>query len=193
MAGSTPQGERSGTISLRNRRPCPGFLPLPFLTPMPGQPCYGRLRPWSRLKINSLRSALTTVLDGQIVPTVRACGSETTNLTTANQHASRFNLSASRGATGRSLPRHRIFGAALDADTFFAKPYHAWERGLNEHTNGLARQYFPKSTDFTTVSDDEVLRVEELLNNRPRAVLGFKTPLEVFSNPRLLQRVALTA
>lgn len=92
---------------------------------------------------------------------------------------------------GPEFARHRIFGAALDAETFFAKPYHAWERGLNEHTNGLVRQYFPKSTDFTTVSDDEVRKVEELINNRPRAVLGFKTPLEVFSNPRLLQPVAL--
>jgi IS30 family transposase len=93
---------------------------------------------------------------------------------------------------GPEFARHRTFGAALDAETFFAKPYHAWERGLNEHTNGLVRRYFPKSTDFTTISDDAVLRVEELLNNRPRAVLGFRTPLEVFSNPQLLQPVALT-
>jgi IS30 family transposase len=93
---------------------------------------------------------------------------------------------------GPEFARHRVFGAALDAATFFARPYHAWERGLNEHTNGLVRQYFPKSTDFTAISDDEVLRVEELLNNRPRAVLGFRKPLEVFSNPQLLARVALT-
>jgi len=92
---------------------------------------------------------------------------------------------------GAEFARHKIFGAALDADTFFAKPYHAWERGLNEHTNGLVREYFPKSTDFTTISDDEVLRVEELINNRPRAVLAFRTPLEVFSNPKLLKPVAL--
>jgi IS30 family transposase len=74
---------------------------------------------------------------------------------------------------GAEFARHKLFGMALDADTFFAKPYHAWERGLNEHTNGLVRQYFPKSTDFTAISDDEVLRVEELLNNRPRAVPRF--------------------
>lgn len=92
---------------------------------------------------------------------------------------------------GAEFARHKAFGSALDADTFFAKPYHAWERGLNEHTNGLVRQYFPKSTDFTAISKDEVLRVEELLNNRPRAVLAFRTPLEVFSNPQLLQPVAL--
>jgi IS30 family transposase len=92
---------------------------------------------------------------------------------------------------GAEFARHKLFGAALDADTFFARPYHAWERGLNEHTNGLVRQYFPKSTDFNTISQDEVHRVKELLNNRPRAVLTFRTPLEVFSNPQLLQPVAL--
>lgn len=82
-------------------------------------------------------------------------------------------------------------GAEFARHKFFAKPYHAWERGLNEHTNGLVREYFPKSTDFTTISQDEVHQVEELLNNRPRAVLAFRTPLEVFSNPQLLQPVAL--
>ena len=99
-----------------------------------------------------------------------------------------FTLTMDNGA---EFAKHKAFGAALDADTFFARPYHAWERGLNEHTNGLVRQYFPKSTDFTMISDDEVLRVEELLNNRPRAVLAFRTPLEVFSNPQFLQPVAL--
>ncbi len=92
---------------------------------------------------------------------------------------------------GAEFARHKLFGAALDADTFFARPYHAWERGLNEHTNGLVRQYFPKSTAFNTISPDEVHRVEKLLNNRPRAVLAFRTPLEVFSNPQLLQPVPL--
>jgi IS30 family transposase len=94
---------------------------------------------------------------------------------------------------GAEFAKHREFGASLKADTFFAKPYHAWERGLNEHTNGLVRQYFPKSTDFTTISAHEVQKVEELLNSRPRAVLGFRTPQEVFSNPLSLRRVALAA
>lgn len=92
---------------------------------------------------------------------------------------------------GWEFARHKEFGKNLKADTFFATPYHAWERGLNEHTNGLVREYFPKSTDFTTISVDEVRQVEGLLNNRPRAVLGFRTPMEVFSNPSSLQNVAL--
>lgn len=63
---------------------------------------------------------------------------------------------------------------------FFAKPYKSWQRGLNEHTNGLIRQYFPKGTDFSKISDLDVLRIQIKLNNRPRSVLNFKTPEEVF-------------
>ena len=92
---------------------------------------------------------------------------------------------------GSEFARHKTFGKNLGAGTFFAKPYHAWERGLNEHTNGLVRQYFPKATDFTSVSAHEVKEVEDRLNNRPRAVLGFRTPVEVFSNPLFLRHVAL--
>lgn len=94
---------------------------------------------------------------------------------------------------GWEFAKHRGFGRTLNADTFFAKPYHSWERGLNEHTNGLVRQYFPKSTDFTTVAAHEVQKVEDLLNNRPRAVLGFRTPMEVFSRPSSLCKVALVS
>jgi len=67
-----------------------------------------------------------------------------------------------------------------DVDIYFAKPYKSWQRGLNEHTNGLIREYFPKGTDFNNISDMEVMIVQNKLNNRPRAVLGFKTPEEVF-------------
>lgn len=81
---------------------------------------------------------------------------------------------------GKEFAGHLSFGRALQADTFFAKPYQAWQRGLNEHSNGLVRQYFPKSTGFCKVTHAEVREVEQRLNNRPRAVLGFKTPREVF-------------
>lgn len=65
--------------------------------------------------------------------------------------------------------------------TFFAHAYHSWERGTNENTNGLIRDYFPKKTDFTVVPQEEIKYVENELNSRPRKRLGFKTPLEVFS------------
>lgn len=70
---------------------------------------------------------------------------------------------------------------ALQISCYFAHPYHSWERGTNENTNGLIRWYFPKGTDFATISDEEIKSVETALNNRPRKRLGWKTPLEVFN------------
>lgn len=70
---------------------------------------------------------------------------------------------------------------ATSARVYFAHPYHSWERGTNENTNGLVRRYFPKGTDFREVSEEEIARVEYALNTRPRKRLGFKTPLEVWS------------
>jgi IS30 family transposase len=64
---------------------------------------------------------------------------------------------------------------------YFAHPYHSWERGTNENTNGLIRWYFPKGTDFATISDETIKAVEDALNNRPRKRLGWKTPLEAFN------------
>lgn len=63
---------------------------------------------------------------------------------------------------------------------FFAHAYHSWERGSNENINGLIRRFFPKGTDFRTVSDEEIRKVEYLLNTRPRKRLGWKTPYQVF-------------
>ncbi|MBM3534816.1 MAG: IS30 family transposase, partial [Alphaproteobacteria bacterium] len=67
-------------------------------------------------------------------------------------------------------------------EIFFATPYHAWERGVNENTNGLIRDFFPKGTDFSTISNAEVAMVERLLNTRPRKSLGFRSPQEVFDS-----------
>ena len=64
---------------------------------------------------------------------------------------------------------------------FFAHAYHSWERGTNENTNGLIREYFPKKTDFTTISEDEIAEIEYKLNTRPRKRLNYLTPLEAFS------------
>lgn len=81
---------------------------------------------------------------------------------------------------GKEFTLHQKIGKSLAADTFFAKPYHSWERGTNENTNGLVRQYFPKKTNFATVTQADVRRVERILNNRPRKCLDFKTPNQVF-------------
>lgn len=69
----------------------------------------------------------------------------------------------------------------LNTQVYYAHPYHSWERGTNENTNGLIREYFPKKTDFTLVSDEDIRHVEYILNTRPRKRLGYKTPLQVMS------------
>ena len=65
--------------------------------------------------------------------------------------------------------------------TYFADPYSAWQRGGNENANLWIRYYFPKKTDFSTITDEELKDVEYELNNRPRKRLGFMTPQEVFN------------
>ncbi len=69
----------------------------------------------------------------------------------------------------------------IKAQWYFANPYHSWERGTNENTNGLIREYFPKKTDFTIISEEELALVEHKLNTRPRKRLNYLTPLEAFS------------
>ncbi len=82
---------------------------------------------------------------------------------------------------GKEFAGRRGISDALGAGFYFATPYHSWERGLNEHTNGLVRQYFPKGTDFRQVTEAQVRAVEDRLNHRPRKVLGYRTPAEVFA------------
>lgn len=82
---------------------------------------------------------------------------------------------------GKEFACHQEVSHCLDTSFYFAKPYHSWERGLNEHTNGLVRQYLPKKQSFNDVTDEEIEEIEFLLNNRPRKVLNFWTPLEVFT------------
>jgi len=81
---------------------------------------------------------------------------------------------------GKEFAYHKQVSAALDTDFYFANPYHSWERGLNEHTNGLIRQYLPKKSEFLKVSKEEILMIQNRLNHRPRKVLNYKTPYEVF-------------
>jgi IS30 family transposase len=68
----------------------------------------------------------------------------------------------------------------LGVDVYFAYPYHAWERGTNENTNGLLRQYFPKSLDFNVITAQELAAVVKRLNDRERKRLGFVSPRRVF-------------
>jgi len=81
---------------------------------------------------------------------------------------------------GKEFSEHKRIKEYLETDVYFAHPYHSWERGLCENTNGLIRQYFPKKIDFETIKQKQVQMAMDRLNNRPRKLLGYKTPNEVF-------------
>jgi len=81
---------------------------------------------------------------------------------------------------GKEFSDHEVLAEKLTAKFYFAHPYSSFERGLNENTNGLIRQYFPKDRDFTTITNEEIIRAIKKLNNRPRKCLGFNTPNYVF-------------
>lgn len=81
---------------------------------------------------------------------------------------------------GKEFAEHEQMAKELEADVYFAHPYASWERGINENTNGLIRQYFPKGTDLTKITQEQVQFVMDRLNNRPRKTRGGKTPNELF-------------
>ena len=79
---------------------------------------------------------------------------------------------------GNEMSEHRLFTKQTRIKVYFAHPQSLWERGTNENTNGLIRQYFPKGTDFSQVSRKRIKEVQDLLNGRPRKTLDWKTPNE---------------
>ena len=82
---------------------------------------------------------------------------------------------------GCEFAKHEEISLTLNADFFFAHPYSSWERGLNENTNGLVRQYIKKGSQLFDVTDQTLDIIASKLNDRPRKTLGFKTPREVFN------------
>lgn len=86
---------------------------------------------------------------------------------------------------GLEFADHKAIAKGLEADIYFAHPYASWERGINENTNGLIRQYFPKGTDFSKVTDEDIQHVMDRLNNRPRKSRGGKSPNELFMGQRV--------
>jgi transposase, IS30 family len=82
---------------------------------------------------------------------------------------------------GTEFSKHALISCATRADIFFAKPYSSWQRGTNENTNGLLRQYFPKKMPLNAVTDEQVQYAVNQLNQRPRKILGWQTPSEVWS------------
>lgn len=81
---------------------------------------------------------------------------------------------------GKEFSAHKMIAIKTNSKIFFAHPYSSWERGLNENTNGLIRQYFKKGSSFENITSANVRSAEKALNNRPRKTLNFKTPNEIY-------------
>lgn len=82
---------------------------------------------------------------------------------------------------GLELAAHKLFTKETEMQVYFCHPYSSWERGTNENTNGLIRDFYPKGTDFNMYTRKEIKEVQKLLNERPRKILNFATPAEVFN------------
>ena len=82
---------------------------------------------------------------------------------------------------GKEMAEHRLFTRDTEMKVYFAHPMSPWERGTNENTNGLLRQFFPKGTDFSKLTRRQIKRVQHLMNGRPRAVLDWRSPYEAFN------------
>ena len=86
---------------------------------------------------------------------------------------------------GKEISYHAQMKEALGAGNYFAHPYHSWERGLNENLNGPIRKYLPKGMALDKVSEEDISVIQSKLNNRPRKLLNYKTPNEVYDAMRL--------
>ena len=86
---------------------------------------------------------------------------------------------------GKEFARHAQITAELGVNFYFPPPHHPWDRGTNENTNGLLREYYPKGYDLGKVSEEELQAVVEDLNSRPRKTLGYRTPAEIYLSKTL--------
>ena len=92
---------------------------------------------------------------------------------------------------GKEFAEHLFVAEELNIDHYFAKPYHSWERGSNENLNRLVRQYLPKKTDFTTITDQQIKEIEDKLNKRPRKRFNYENPIFVMNQLLFNQKLHL--
>ena len=115
---------------------------------------------------------IAKVKDLKSVTTMRAAGRKMKDLPESLRRSMTFD-------NGKEFSEHRKLTRQIGIDVYFAQPYKSWQRGTNENTNGLIRQFFPKGTDFARISHQAVARVERLLNERPRKRLNYRSPQQV--------------
>ena len=131
------------------------------------------------------KGAITTIVDRvsmftkiSIPTSKKACDIERETLKLMTPFKDKIHTITSDN--GFEFSNHKNVSQALDCDYYFCHPYSSWERGLNEYTNGLIRQYIPKGTSFENITPEYIQMIEDKLNNRPRKSLNWKTPNEVF-------------
>lgn len=122
------------------------------------------------------RGSKLTWLDKVVRPTAREVSQSICHR--LSEFGRRGLLHTTTSDNGGEFSGHLEIAQRLNCSHYFATPYHSWERGLNEHTNGLVRQYLPKGTDFTPLTQTELSLIEYRLNHRPRKCLGYQTPIE---------------
>lgn len=143
------------------------------------------------------RGALLTIVDrkSRLTLAARVMGKtakEVHAATVAALKPIRHAIKTITNDNGKEFASHKKTAKALNVKIYFSHPYSSWERGTNENTNGLLRQYYPKkTTDFTKIAARELTRVVSELNSRPRKGLGFRTPFEVFQKAVRVKNVAL--
>lgn len=145
------------------------------------------------LLFGGLRSHIATLVErrSRYVMLVKVAGKDSESVVDAlTRHVQQLPQGLMRTLTwdrGSEMSRHRQFSVATDVQVYFCDPSSPWQRGTNENTNGLLRQYFPKGMDLTHVTQAELDRVADQLNGRPRMTLGYATPAQT-----LFQTVATT-
>lgn len=145
------------------------------------------------LLFGGLHSHIATLVErrSRYVMLVKVAGKDSESVVSAlTQHVQRLPQGLMKTLTwdrGSEMAQHRKFSVATDVQVYFCDPASPWQRGTNENTNGLLRQYFPKGMDLTDVSQAQLDRVAAQLNGRPRMTLGYKNPAQI-----LAQTVAMT-
>lgn len=141
------------------------------------------------------KSALLVIVDRMTRKTkIKKLARKTSSLTSSSiifalSEYKKHNIYTITYDNGCEFSKHEKVNKALDCKSYFCNAYHSWEKGTVENINGLIRRFFPKGTDFDFVSDKEIQKVEDWINNRSMKVLGWKSPNQVYDS--MLQSVAV--